>query len=365
MHGRHDRKGHDRPETADYARPTEIFGQLIKSSAIRPKFINTSQTPPDPAAITPGSQPSQGVDIVKHFTRMLLTATAVAGAVAIASTAQAATAKDCPNGGTVRFGVEPFDTSAKLAPIYGHIGKLLGEKIGCKVEVFVATNYNAEIEAMRSDKLEIGEFGPLGYVLAHQVAKAQAVAAFSDKNGQPDHYWASLVTTPNTGIKTVAEIKGHTFAFSDPASTSGHLFPAYGLRKAGINPDKDIKALYAGSHTASYEALYNHKVDAGELNSEQLESAKQRGHYKEGDVVFLWKSNPIPTDPISVRGDLNPEFKKRVTEALQTLDLSTLPEADRKIMGLGGQRFVPQTDAAYDGIRDLVKTLHIDLAKLS
>jgi hypothetical protein len=50
---------------------------------------------------------------------------------------------------------------------------------------------------------------------------------------------------------------------------------------------------------------------------------------------------------------------------LQTLDLSSLPEADRKIMGLSGMRFVPQTDHAYDGVRDLVKTLNIDLEKLS
>ena len=125
---------------------------------------------------------------------------------------------------------------------------------------------------MRSGKLDIGEFGPLGYVLAHQVAKAEAVAAYSNKEGKPDTYWASIVTYPSSGITTVAGIRGHSFAFSDPASTSGHLFPAYGLRKAGLDPDKDIKAIYAGSHTAAFEALYNKKVDAGELNSAQLES---------------------------------------------------------------------------------------------
>jgi phosphonate transport system substrate-binding protein len=135
-----------------------------------------------------------------------------------------------------------------------------------------------------------------------------------------------------SGIKTVADIKGHSFAFSDPASTSGHLFPASGLRKNGIDPDKDIKAIFAGSHTSSFEALYNHKVDAGELNSEQLESAKQRGHYKDGDLVFLWKSDPILTDPFCIRRDLPDAFKKRVTEALRNLDLSSLDEADRKIM---------------------------------
>jgi phosphonate transport system substrate-binding protein len=295
-----------------------------------------------------------------------VTAGAIALALASGPSAMAAEPNDCPNGGAVRFGVEPYDTAARLVPIYQKVGELIGEKLGCKVEVFVATSYTAEIEAMRNGKLEIGEFGPLGYVLAHQVAKAEAVAAFGTADGKPNSYWASLVTYPASGITTVAEIKGHSFAFSDPASTSGHLFPAYGLRKAGLDPDKDIRAIYAGSHTSSFEALYNHKVDAGELNSEQLESAKQRGHYKDGDMVFLWKSDPIPTDPFVVRGELPADFKERVTVVLQNLDLSVLDPADRKIMvGAGITRLVPQTDGAYDGIRDLVKTLNIDLEKLS
>jgi phosphonate transport system substrate-binding protein len=291
--------------------------------------------------------------------------TAAAIAVAITTSSKPASADDCPNGGTMRFGVEPYDTSARLTPIYEKIGKIIGEKIGCKVEVYVATGYNAEIEAMRNGKLEVAEFGPLGYVLAHQVAKAEAVAAFGNAQNKPVTYWASVVTYPSSGLKTVADLRGHSFAFSDAASTSGHLFPAYGLRKSGIDPDKDITALYAGSHTASFEALYNHKVDAAELNSEQLESATQRGHYKDGDLVFLWKSDPIPTDPVAIRGDLPAPFKKKLTDALQHLDLTSLDAAERKIMvGAGITQLVPETDSAYDGIRDLVKTLNIDLEKL-
>jgi phosphonate transport system substrate-binding protein len=287
-------------------------------------------------------------------------------AVAVAASPQQAPAADCPSGGTVRFGVEPYDTAARLVPIYEKIGKMIGDKVGCNVEVFVATGYNAEIEAMRNGKLELAEFGPLGYVLAHRVAKAEAVGAFGSVDNKPVGYWASIVTYPSSGIKTVAEIRGHSFAFSDAASTSGHLFPAYGLRKAGLDPEKDIKAIYAGSHTASFEAIYNHKVDAGELNSEQVESATQRGHYKDGDFVFLWKSDPIPTDPFAVRGDLPEAFKKRLVDAVQHLDLMSLDPADRKILvGAGITQVVPQTDQPYDLIRDLVKTLNIDLEKLS
>jgi len=291
-------------------------------------------------------------------------AAGVAVAIAMGVPAYAAS-PDCPNNGVVRFGVEPYDTAPRLIPVYNEIAKMIGEKIGCDVQVFVTTSYNAEIEAMRNGKLEFAEFGPLGYVLAHQVAKAEAVATFANAQGKPDTYWASLVTYPGSGIKTVQDIKGHSFAFSDPASTSGHLFPAYGLRKAGIDPDKDIRAIYAGSHTSSFEALYNKKVDAGELNSEQMESAMQRGHYKDGDFVFLWKSNPIPIDPLTVRGDLPAAFKAKLIAVMQNIDLSKLPEADRKIMGVHGTRTVATDDKAFDGIRDLVKTLNIDLEKLS
>jgi len=101
------------------------------------------------------------------------------------------------------------------------------------------------------------------------------------------------------------------------------------------------------------------------LNSEQLESATQRGHYKDGDLVFLWKSDPIPTDPFAVRGDLPAALKAKLTDALQHLDLMSLDPADRKILvGAGITQLVAQTDHAYDLIRDLVKTLNIDLEKL-
>jgi phosphonate transport system substrate-binding protein len=281
-----------------------------------------------------------------------------------AGPALAANAPDCPNNGEVRFGVEPYDTAAKLVPIYEHIGQLMAKRLNCEVRIYVTTNYNAEIEAMRNDKLEGGQFGPLGYVLAHEVAKAEVVAGYAAKDGKLETYWASIVTYPGSGIKTLADVKGKSFAYSDPSSTSGHLLPAYGFRKAGIDPDNGFKALYAGSHTASFEALRNKKVDAAELNSQQIESATQRGAYKEGDVVFLWKSEPLPLDPITVRGNLPASFKQRFTQVLQTLDLSELPSDDLKILGSSGGRLVKQIDSSYDGIRDLVKTLNIDLSKL-
>ena len=84
----------------------------------------------------------------------------------------------------MRFGVEPYKSAQRMLPVYTDLSKLIGDKLGCPVQLFVATSYTAEIEAMRNGKLEIGEFGPLGYVLAHQVAKAEAVATFGNQRRQ-------------------------------------------------------------------------------------------------------------------------------------------------------------------------------------
>ena len=77
----------------------------------------------------------------------------------------------------------------------------------------------------------------------------------------------------NSPIQTVAELKGHTIAFSDPGSTSGNLMPRYALIQAGLNPDKDVKIEFAGGHPQSLLALVNGKVDAGEINSQQQATA--------------------------------------------------------------------------------------------
>ena len=297
------------------------------------------------------------------MTRLMALATAAGiGIASLVAIPADAAAPDCPNGGTVRFGVEPYEAAAKLIPIYDKIGEILAKALDCRVQMLITTSYTAEVEAMRAGKLEVGEFSPFSYVMAHEIAKAEVVATVSDVNGKPDTYTAGIVTWPGSGIKTLKDIAGHTFGYSDPASNSGHLFPAYALKKAGIDPDTGVRPLYSGSHTASFEALRNHKVEAAELNSQQIISSTEAGIYKPGDFVELWRSDPIPADPIAVRADLEPAFKARLTRVLQTLDFSSLPAADLKNLGNG--HLIPQTDNVYDVIRDLVHVLNIDLSKL-
>jgi phosphonate transport system substrate-binding protein len=276
-----------------------------------------------------------------------------------------ATAPDCPNGGIVHFGVVPGEDTAQLLPIYSRLGALIADRLGCDVVTQTGTNYTAVIEAMRAHRVDMASFGAFSYVLAHTVAGAEAVATFAAADGTPGSYFATITTWPGSGITTLQQVRGKAFAFSDPASTSGHLIPSYGLVKAGIDPDKDIRPFYTGSHTASFEALHNHKVPAGELNSIAIAGAEQAGFYQASDYVTLWKSAPILNGPIAVRSDLPPAFKARLTQILRTLDLRTMPAKDMKFLGRSySHTLAPVDDHSYDGIRDVVSVLHLDLGKM-
>ncbi|MBV8066325.1 MAG: phosphate/phosphite/phosphonate ABC transporter substrate-binding protein, partial [Actinobacteria bacterium] len=180
-------------------------------------------------------------------TRVLALAGAVACAAVAAVGAAAAPSNVCPNG-QVRFGVEPYDSGSKFTGAYEALTKALQTNLGCPVKLIVTNNYTAEVEAMRAKQLDVGEFGPLGYIFAAKLANAQPVAVFGTKNHKPVTYTAGLWVPKSSPITTVAQLKGKTIAFSDPASTSGNLYPRYALLKAGLNPNSDVKIQFAGGH---------------------------------------------------------------------------------------------------------------------
>jgi phosphonate transport system substrate-binding protein len=276
--------------------------------------------------------------------------------------APAARAADCPGDGTVRLGLIPGEDAQTMMGVYQPIADELSRRIGCPIELSVSNSYSAGIEAMRAKRLDISMFGPLSYVLAHRVADAEVIAVQGHPDGTPVTYEATIVAVKGTGITRLQQVAGHSFAFSDPASTSGHLMLAYGLRKAGIDPDTGVRPFFAGSHTATFEALRNKKVDAGELNTALIRVVTARGEYDPSEFVTLWRSGPLPGSPLTIRGDLPAAFKARVRSALYAMDLREVTHGSAV---LAGTRYVPAKDSSYDMIRDMLSTLHVDLKNIN
>jgi len=274
----------------------------------------------------------------------------------------------CPNG-TLTFGVEPYDNASVLIPAYQALSTDLGKALGCKVNLQVAESYVAEILAMKNGKLDMGEFGPAGFVFASQQAGAVPLASFADSNGQLSTYTAGIWVKKGSPITSLKALAGHTLALSSTGSTSGDWEPRYALIQAGVQ--NKVKTEYAGGHPESLQALLHGKVDAAEINSQTETSAEAAHTFNPSQYTEIWKSQPIPNDPISASPALSPAARTAIMNALLNLKPSAFTAGKTSISTelnftppASGHVMIPVTQATYAQLFSLAKALNLSSSNL-
>ena len=257
------------------------------------------------------------------------------------------------------IGLIPAEDSQAMIESSGQVLDQLRDQMGMPVKPFVATDYNGVIEALRAKKLDVAYLGPFSYVLASSMANVEAFAvAVTKKTGQ-SAYKSVIIARKDSGITKPADLKGRNFAFVDPTSASGHLFPKAGLMRTGIDPDTFFgRVIFSGSHDASILAVANKKVDAAAVADRILASAIAKGQVKSEDIQVVWSSDPIPESPMVWRKDLDPARKAKLQQALA--NVKDLPWGDQGVLN----GFQPTNDAAYDVVRDTAKVLKLDLRSM-
>ncbi|HET7265457.1 MAG TPA: phosphate/phosphite/phosphonate ABC transporter substrate-binding protein [bacterium] len=195
------------------------------------------------------------------------------------------------------------------------VAQLLEMATGYKFEPFVATSYAGVIEAMGAGRADIGWLNTFSYVIAHQKYGVE-VRLVTVRFGLP-YYRAEIITQSTSGINGLPDLRGKRFAFVDPASTSGYLFPVAGLKKAGYDPQKFFgQTIFAGSHNNVVLAVYQGRVDAGSVFEDARGTVQKTLPDVMQKVKVVWKSDPIPNDTVSFRKGLPEEVKAKVTTAL-------------------------------------------------
>src|SRR5215468_7603392 len=165
----------------------------------------------------------------------------------------------------------------------------LAKETGAKVELTVPTNYAAVVEAVASDRVDIAYFGGFTYVQAS--ARAGAIPLVQRERDQAFH--SLFVTQPNSAIRSLSDLKGHSFAFGDVNSTSGHLMPAYFMRQQGVDQAVIDKAIYTGGHDATALAVANKKVDAGAMDEQVYARMIKEEKLSESQVRVFYTTPPF------------------------------------------------------------------------
>ena len=241
---------------------------------------------------------------------------------------------------------------------YEPIKEYLSEQLGIPVEIQVTSDYTAAIEAMRAEHIDMAWFGPFSYIIAANVADAEAIANGVRRSDGKSDYHSVIIVNADSGIETLADLKGASFAFVDPASTSGNLIPRKMLIDNGIDPDNDFSTSYfAGTHNAVQYAIANGKVDAGADSDNSYNRMVEEGEIDPEVNKIIYTSDPIPGSPIAVRGNLPEDFKQKVKDALLNMDEQTIHEVD----GWGNiASYQEVSDSDYDIVRKTAETLDMD-----
>jgi phosphonate transport system substrate-binding protein len=268
----------------------------------------------------------------------------------------------------LRIGFVPAEDAQQVMQNAQPIVDILQKQLGMEVQPFVAADYTGVVEALRVNKLDIAFLTPASYVLAKNEANIKVILK-SERKGIPSYY-AAIITRADSGIKTLDDLRGKTFAFGDALSTTGNIFPRKMFKERGIDPTRDFKQiLYSGGHDATVLAVLNGKVDAGATyanSPDSQDSAWSRYLKNPGDVKKIRAiafSEPIPADNLVINGNLDERIAKKVEESF--LALSRDPQGKqmmRELYQIDG--FVPATDRDYDSVRQAFDIAGIPLKEV-
>jgi phosphonate transport system substrate-binding protein len=261
--------------------------------------------------------------------------------------------------GVLKVGIIPAEDARAVVRQSQSVIDQVSKTLGMKTEIFVGSDYNATIEALRANKVDVALMGAFGYVLATTQAPVEAFAVTVTAASMSPSYHSIIIAKTESPLDSLQSLKGHTFAFVDPSSTSGSLMPSAAMIDAHIVPEKDLKqVIYSGGHDASIIAVAQGKVEAAAVADRIFKGACDKKLVDCATIKVIWTSPAIPNDPLFYRKALSDEMKKKIRDAFYAIHGLTFGE-----MGTVA-RFDPATDQDYDVVRNIAKTLNLDLTKM-
>jgi phosphate/phosphite/phosphonate ABC transporter binding protein len=249
----------------------------------------------------------------------------------------------------LQFGFTPVLGQTEMRAEFQPLADYLSNAIGQKVVLYIAKDYGDLRAQMELGTVDIGSFSPFAYVDAVRGGKIRIIAQ-SIIDGSAT-YRGIIVARKDSGLKALADLQGKRFAFVDPKSASGYVYPRAMLIEKGMNPENFFKAtMFAGDHNKVIAAVLDGRVDAGATYDNALGIAKAAGMATE-NLVILASTDPIPHDAITVRLGLDTALVDKIQGALVNLDKT---ETGRLVIA-GSRKKLSGHVVAQDSLFDVVR----------
>lgn len=245
---------------------------------------------------------------------------------------------------TLKVSAIPDEAPTELQRKFAPLGRYLEQRIGMQVQFIPVSDYAAVVQSLATGRIDLAWLGGFTFVQAKEATGGAVIPIVQRDEDQ--HFTSKFVTT-DPGIRSLADLRGKTFAFGSPASTSGHLMPRYFLFQAGIEPDRDFRNVaFSGAHDATAAFVESGKADAGVLNASVWDKLVEQKKIDPNKVRVFATTPPYHDYNWTVRGGLAPELVKKLTDAF--LELDSRRAQDAEILSLQrASRFVPTRPENY------------------
>jgi phosphonate transport system substrate-binding protein len=235
--------------------------------------------------------------------------------------------------------------------------------LGVPVKVFTPADYDGVIQGLLGGTLDMAWLGASAFAKIHLTDAAAVDLALTKQNVDGSTgYYSIAFARKDSGIKSLEDAKGKSFAFAEPNSTSGYLVPAAELIATyGTLENYFSEVKFSGGHEQTIVGVANGDFEAGVswadglgnwedgYTSGAFRKAADAGLVDMNDLVELWKSKMIPEGPMVVRAALPQDVKDKVIQL--TADLHETDKACAYGVAAGEAKdFIPVTLDAYTGI---------------
>ena len=165
----------------------------------------------------------------------------------------------------LRVSTIPEEAATEQIRKFTPLANYLEKAMGMKVEFTPVNDYPAAVEALVNKKVDVVWFGGFTHVQANLRSGGKIVPLAQRE--EDTKFQSVFIAKTDSGIKTLADMKGKQISFGSQSSTSGHLMPRSFLLAANINPEKDFRRIaYSGAHDATIASVVSGKVDAAALD---------------------------------------------------------------------------------------------------
>jgi phosphonate transport system substrate-binding protein len=255
-------------------------------------------------------------------------------------------------------------SSSDEATAFGEqIAEAISEETGLVIQASPTSNYEAVQEALRGGAAHMVWLDALNYVLAHQKHGVEA-ALVAERLGAIG-YQGQFVVRADSGIASLADIRGRSMCWVDTNSASGYILPRITLMANGIDPDVDLGgAIQVYSHSNVILYVYNRICDVGTTTVDARDLVVQDLPDVKEVVTVLATTPPVPNDTVAFVSDFPEEMREQVVDAL--LKFASTEEGRAALQALflvdGLQR---ADDSIYAGLRADLSQASVDIEDLA